>query len=288
MWYWCAGTARNAIFSQGWLSQLELARSADGISEGRRRTLLSPHCENPDMPDSFVLTSVPVVLDACRISLVQGQVQKHGAPVLRKSSPSSTCRKCRLYGGLSLYVPFSLLSSSRPNGSSKNRIKRKQGAISPSDQSTNIRPLLNFDIASTIPYPYRPWSSGKFAMTMGIQKVEQENWLTLDNRYVHEQSLRRELLAKNREGVMQMLPGSEAACTEMLDLIVSFLTSRYPQLFFRPVGKPGYLHNSLTNRTFKVTAPYEISPLEIAAQLIMEDLNLLIQGFGDDSEQHYL
>jgi hypothetical protein len=170
----------------------------------------------------------------------------------------------------------------------KNRIKRKQGAISPSDQSTNVRPLLNFDIASTIPYPYRPWSSGKFAMTMGIQKVEQENWLTLDNRYVHEQSLRRELLAKNREGVMQMLPGSEAACTEMLDLIVSLLTSRYPQLFFRPVGKPDYLHNSLTNRTFKVTAPYEISPLEIAAQLIMEDLNLLIQGFGDDSEQHYL
>jgi hypothetical protein len=170
----------------------------------------------------------------------------------------------------------------------KNRIKRKQGAISPSDQSTNVRPLLNFDIASTIPYPYRPWSSGKFAMTMGIQKVEQENRLTLDNRYVHEQSLRRELLAKNREGVMQMLPGSEAACTEMLDLIVSLLTSRYPQLFFRPVGKPDYLHNSLTNRTFKVTAPYEISPLEIAAQLIMEDLNLLIQGFGDDSEQHNL
>ncbi len=87
---------------------------------------------------------------------------------------------------------------------------------------------------------------------------------------------------------MQILPGTEAACAEMLDLIVSFLTRRYPQLFYRPLGKPDYLHNGLTNRIFKITAPYDVPPLEVAAQLVMEDLNLLVQGFGDDPEQHYL
>lgn len=61
--------------------------------------------------------------------------------------------------------------------------------------SAPIRALLDFDVNTTKPYPYRPWSSGKFAMTMGIQKVALEDWLQLDNCYVKEQAFRRELLA---------------------------------------------------------------------------------------------
>ncbi len=87
---------------------------------------------------------------------------------------------------------------------------------------------------------------------------------------------------------MQILPGSEAACIECLDTIVDYVTRRYPNLFYHPDGKQNYIHNALTKRTFKITSPYEIPPLEVAAQLVMEDLNLLIQGFGDDPQQHYL
>jgi hypothetical protein len=152
----------------------------------------------------------------------------------------------------------------------------------------DIPPLLDFDISPANPHPYRPWSSGKFVMTMGIKKIAQEDWLMLDNKYFQEQLLRRELLAQNREGVMQILPGAEAACVETLELIVYFLTKRYPRLFYRPPGKPDYIHNSLTNRTFRISAPYDVTPLEVAAQLIMEDTNLLVQGFGEDPEQYYL
>ncbi|KIX08409.1 uncharacterized protein Z518_03065 [Rhinocladiella mackenziei CBS 650.93] len=154
--------------------------------------------------------------------------------------------------------------------------------------STEIRPLLDLDVASTNPHPYRPWKSGKFVMSMGIQQVKHEEWLWLDNRYWEEQELRRHLLETQREGVFQMLPGSEAACSETLQLIVDYVTKRFPHLFFIMDDKPDYLHNKLTGLTFKITEPYDMPPLQIAAQLVMEDLNVLARGHGGDPDQYYL
>lgn len=151
-----------------------------------------------------------------------------------------------------------------------------------------ITPLPDFDVAKTKPQPYRPWKSGKFVMTMGLSKLNPEDWLQLDDKYFEEQALRKKLLDEHRNGVMQILPGSEAACIEVLEMIIDYLTRRFPNLFYRPEGKENYIYNSLTGRTFKTSAPYEEPPLEIAAQLVMEDLNILIQGFGEDPEQHYL
>lgn len=151
-----------------------------------------------------------------------------------------------------------------------------------------IDPLNEFDVAKTEPYPYRPWKSGKFVMTMGIRKLAQEEWLGLDNRYWKEQDLRRNLLENHHDGVTQALPGSEAACIEVLDMVVSYLTRRYPQLFFHPEGKIDHIHNKLTGLTFRIKAPYEIPPLEVAAQLVMEDLNIMIQGLGPNKDHHYL
>jgi len=165
------------------------------------------------------------------------------------------------------------------------RLKKNKEGIQPVE---DIIPVLDFDIHTTEPRPYRPWSSGKFAMTMGIRKLPDEDSFLLDNQYIKQQEFRRHLLAKERNGVMQYLPGSELACAETLDFIVKILTKRYPQLFVQPADKPGYLHNRITDLTFKVEEPYEKHPLEVAAQLVMEDINLLIQGAGDDPEQFYL
>jgi hypothetical protein len=153
----------------------------------------------------------------------------------------------------------------------------------------SVTPLPGFDVENTPPHPYRPWRSGKFVMTMGIQKVgDESDWLALDNRYRAEQQLRRDLLKTHRRAVMQILPGSEAACIEVLETTVSYLSQRFPHFFFHPNGKLDYIHNRLTKLTFRIKEPFEFPPLEVAAQLVMEDLNLLIQGFGDDPEQHYL
>lgn len=150
-----------------------------------------------------------------------------------------------------------------------------------------VQAIVDLDIASTSPHPYRPWKPGKFQLTMGLRKMVAEQWLVVDNCYLPEQQLRRELLTHHREGVMQYLPGSELACEEILDLIVDFLSKRYPQHFVRSVEKPDYLTNRITGFTFRVTKPYEIHPLEVAAQLVMEDINLLMKGDGSD-DKHYL
>jgi hypothetical protein len=153
---------------------------------------------------------------------------------------------------------------------------------------SNVKPLPGFDLANTPPYPWRPWRAGKFHMTMGLRKMPEEDWLILDNLYEKEQEFRRHLLETNRNGVMQVLPVAEEACQETLEYIVAFLTRRFPSQFQRPKGKPDYIHNLITNRTFRITAPYEEHPLAVAAQLVMEDINLLLQGEGDDPNQYYL
>lgn len=156
------------------------------------------------------------------------------------------------------------------------------------DPDEEITPLRDLDVATTEPHPYRPWKAGKFVMSMGILRVKHEDWLQLDNRYWEEQALRRDLLTNKRDGVTQMLPGAEAACSEALDLIVDYLTRRFPHLFFYLDDKPDHLHNKLTGMTFKVTTPYDMPPLQVAAQLVMEDLNILMPGYGGDSQQYYL
>jgi hypothetical protein len=153
---------------------------------------------------------------------------------------------------------------------------------------SNIEPLPFFDVSKTKPRRYRPWKAGKYNMTMGIRKMPEEDWLVIDNKYEEEQSFRRYLLENQRDGVMQVRPCAEEACEEALDCIVNFLIKRYPSQFQYPKGKQGYIYNGITNRTFKVTKPYEQHPLEVAAQLAMEDINLLMKGSGQDARNYYL
>ncbi|KAF2802164.1 uncharacterized protein BDZ99DRAFT_343768, partial [Mytilinidion resinicola] len=134
-----------------------------------------------------------------------------------------------------------------------------------------------------------------FHMTMGLKRMPEENWLLLDNRYLPEQTLRRVLLTNNRDGVYQQLPGPHihAACVETLECVVAFLTKRYPHLFFlvpeKENGEGQYIHNALTHLSFKINEPFNEPPLIIAAQLAMEDINILLPGTGSqDPDQYYL
>ena len=69
---------------------------------------------------------------------------------------------------------------------------------------------------------------------------------------------------------------------------MAFLTKRYPSLFYLSEKSPGYICNAVTEKEFRIVQPLDMHPLEIAAQLVMEDINLLIQGAGPDPEEHYL
>lgn len=149
---------------------------------------------------------------------------------------------------------------------------------------SNIPALPFFDITNAGLHPYRPWKAGKYHMTMGIRKMPEAEWLRLDNVYTKEQGLRKHLLETKRNEVLQYLPGSEEACEEALECIVGFLIARYPSHFQLLKEKPDYLHNLITGQIFKITAPYELHPLEIGAQLVMEDINIMLE----DAENYNL
>jgi len=41
----------------------------------------------------------------------------------------------------------------------------------------SVRPAVGFDVDARPPHPYAPWSGGKFQMTMGIRRMQEDSWL---------------------------------------------------------------------------------------------------------------
>ncbi|ESZ94001.1 hypothetical protein SBOR_5613 [Sclerotinia borealis F-4128] len=120
---------------------------------------------------------------------------------------------------------------------------------------------------------------------MGLKRLDQSNWLTIDPTYLPEHTLRASLLDTQRPCVLQVLPPAIPATHELLELVVEFLLQRYPTDFTLVLpdfsaadGKPSEpkIFNRLTNETH-IIGPTCAHPLEIAARLCMEDFNILLR-----------
>jgi hypothetical protein len=110
-------------------------------------------------------------------------------------------------------------------------------------------------------------------MAMGLKRLDESNWLTIDIAYLPEHRIRRNMLHSNRPNVLQCLPGSEAACHEVLELVTSFLSRRFPQHFtINNLGN--IIHNHLTHESYIIGSEC-LNPMETAARLAMEDFNIL-------------
>jgi hypothetical protein len=154
------------------------------------------------------------------------------------------------------------------------------------------------ELDSLEPYPLRPIEGKpKYKMNMGLRRLDRVNWLTIDKNFLPQHLVRSELLSREKNRVLRCLAGSEAACAEALEVVVEHLTQRYPNAFrmSRRNGKVTVCITA-TGETFQVSSPYGgMSPLEIAARLSMEDLNVLIQHrkdaeyflYASSSQTHY-
>ncbi|KAI9721243.1 MAG: hypothetical protein M1812_002404 [Candelaria pacifica] len=157
-----------------------------------------------------------------------------------------------------------------------------------------IRPFISlgkdFNIQSLEPSPQPAFrKDAKYHMTMGLRKFDETNWLTIDKNINAHYGIRADLLRNRKHKVMQCLLGSEDACAETLELVVEFLTQRYPQMFELWGGAEGrdWIRNNETSEIFNIQAPYRgMAPLEIAARLAMEDFNILLKSELDG--KHHL
>jgi hypothetical protein len=132
-----------------------------------------------------------------------------------------------------------------------------------------------FDITRALPRPYRPirWA---YHQTMSFKKLEPDWWLELENTYVSRIAQRKELFEQHGSSVLQALPGSEAACNELMEMVVQFLCNRYPQ-YFRLKGRAGeeVLVNRILGKEFRIRS---MEPLNVLLENLPEDFAITLRN----------
>jgi Protein of unknown function (DUF3445) len=72
---------------------------------------------------------------------------------------------------------------------------------------------------------------GPYRMAMSLVTVPQTEWIELDVRYRDEMAERRQLLSNRHNDVFAVLPEAEHASREVLQRLVTHLTTRFPDWF---------------------------------------------------------
>ncbi|KAM0704397.1 hypothetical protein Q7P35_008631 [Cladosporium inversicolor] len=144
-------------------------------------------------------------------------------------------------------------------------------------------PLENFDLNASEPQVYRPFRHGKTHVTMGIRKLDWDNWIEMDSNYERYHDLKVAELEKDIDAHVQYYDDdvTKDACFEMLEELTKYLTHRYPRIFSLA---DGVLHNSVTGEKLRYPAESPKEALATAARLVQDDLVLMVKR--DDDEYH--
>ncbi|KAF2120187.1 hypothetical protein BDV96DRAFT_674465 [Lophiotrema nucula] len=154
---------------------------------------------------------------------------------------------------------------------------------------TNFPEVQMADTLSTVqPYPLPPFRERPpNYMQMGLKKLDIDAWLTVDKNYRDQHGVRKKLLDRKKEEVLQVTDDGEEACIELMEEVVGFLVKKYPK-YFQLVERDGRTKvlNAIMEEEFCVQRPYEMHPLEVCARLANEDFNILFKS--EFSGEHVL
>jgi hypothetical protein len=108
--------------------------------------------------------------------------------------------------------------------------------------------------AAALPPPqnYLPFEDGPFRMAMALQAIGEDAWIELDADYPAHLAERRRLLEVQRDEVLAGLPGSEAMCVELLEMLADALVRHHPQWFSRTGRR---LRNALLGEEWALDPP---------------------------------
>lgn len=144
---------------------------------------------------------------------------------------------------------------------------------------SKLSPDVAEKLSNTPPFSLYPFKErNQSSLSVRRQKLDAHQWLTVDVQYPTFHAARKALLDTRNSDVIQCLPGQnvQAACQEALHLVVSQLTSAYPEYFS---STKDMVHNHVTGESFQ-TGDVEggsLHALEIAARLAKEDFNILLK-----------
>ncbi|XP_006458276.1 hypothetical protein AGABI2DRAFT_63838 [Agaricus bisporus var. bisporus H97] len=143
------------------------------------------------------------------------------------------------------------------------------------------KPLPDFDIDKALPRPYRPFR-WKYHQTMSFQAMDPDWWLELECTYRERIAQRKRLYAQHGRNIIDMMPGSENACTELAEMVIQFLCVRYPNQF--SLDSSGIFHNRILGRSFDTKGVK--MPLELLLENVPEDF-LLVQEDKETGLYHF-
>ncbi|EFW20916.1 hypothetical protein D8B26_002798 [Coccidioides posadasii str. Silveira] len=138
-----------------------------------------------------------------------------------------------------------------------------------------------FDLEKIAPYPSEQIKGfEKHRIRMALKKMDRINWLTVDRNYCSLYEIRNTLFNTQKEKMVQCLPEAREACQEALREVVTFLCKRYPAMFETYASSSGQrVRNNKTGEEFSLNGwDDSLSPLEIAARLSMDDMNIILKN----------
>ncbi|KAF1914518.1 hypothetical protein BDU57DRAFT_596475 [Ampelomyces quisqualis] len=129
------------------------------------------------------------------------------------------------------------------------------------------------------PQPSRGLEGTSTYLQLGLQKVNNmSQWLKIDNTYVELHEARASLLDCKASACVQVGRDGEAACEELLDVVVRHLCRHFPDRFSITMKhRRSHVRNELTGQEYALVKPFECHPLEICARLAIEDFSVWVQ-----------
>lgn len=113
-------------------------------------------------------------------------------------------------------------------------------------------------------------------------KFDPDWWVELERNYHSTMAARQELLRTHPGNVMFEYPGSELACRELMEMLLQFVTRRYPQYFSLERDNTVLVNRLLGTTSDLVGTP----PLRVIFDNIPEDYALMLRN--EDDGLYYL
>ena len=121
---------------------------------------------------------------------------------------------------------------------------------------------------------YLPFLSGRFRLGMGLQALNEADWIHPDSEFVAELEEKQRLLDDAEADVVRARPGSEAAQSEFLERLLAHLATNHPLVLSR-CGEEILVHP--LQRHYRLSDWKQV-PIDLAGRLTQEDFCLLAPG----------
>jgi hypothetical protein len=145
------------------------------------------------------------------------------------------------------------------------------------------KPLEGYKLELTDPKLYRPFRHGPNFVTMGIRKMDWNEWIEMDSNFVRYHDAKVYELEKDLPARVQYVDNepTRLACFEVLDELTQYVTHRYPDVFQL---RNGYIHNTVTGEELQYPAANPTQAMVTAAKLVQDDLVIMVEN--DDGQYH--